>query len=177
MPASLGYTEISRALSAAGVKMTPQAVRTAHRQGRIETEPDGTFDLERVVTALAGNRKVLKSTDPSYENLQTGGQSGEAQPNLSYTAARTARELIDVQRKKLDLEVQRGNLLDKSKVLRTVEELASEFRDHWLQFSSRSSGAIAAELGVEPNLVSRVLDQYVVDHARKLPDSKLSSRL
>jgi hypothetical protein len=177
MAASKGFTEISRALTAAGLKMTPQSVREAVRAGRITPEPDGTFELETVVRQLAGNRKTLKTSDPDYESYDTGGQSGDSGPRLSYTAARTARELIDVQRKRLELETQRGNLLNKGKVLTAVEELASEFRDHWLQFSARNAGPLAAELGLDPATVGRVLDRYVINHARALPNASLNDRL
>jgi hypothetical protein len=177
MPASVGYTEISRALNQAGIKMTPQSVRTAIRNGRITTRPDGTYDFERVVQELAGSRKVIKTTDPDYDSVDVQGQQPDSTPRVSYNAARTARELLEVKKRTLDLEVQRGKLMDKGKVLTMVEELASEFRDHWLQFSARNAGPLAAELGLDPALVGRILDQYVINHARALPGGGIADRL
>jgi hypothetical protein len=177
MPASKGYTEISRALARQGIKTSPAAIKKAHDTGRIKPRPDGSWDIESVIRGLADNRQRLRIDGPDYDNTGMTGLPAGKDEGTSWRAARTARELLDVQARKLKIEQTRGNLISRSKVLNEVEGLASELRDHWLNFAARNAALIAAEIQADPDLVQRVLDRYVVEHARRLPEADIDPRI
>lgn len=172
-----GYAEIKRDLASRGVQLSLVQIRAAHRKGWFDQEPDGSWDMEKVIAGLRDNRTALKITDPDFESVGTGGNDAGSTPQTSWRTARAAKELIDVKRRQIQLDVARAKLIDRETVLNEVGRLADEMKTHWLNFSSRNAAEIAAELGVPADLAMRVLDKYVVEHGRGLgaiePDRRI----
>ena len=164
------------------------AVRKAIKTGRISAEPDGTIEPTKADLAWA------KHTDPSQQRTQPSRGAGKpataptiaqaparepaatvaAEPSIpatggaTFVQARTANEVIKAQTNKVRLSRLKGELIDRSKAIAQVFKLARSERDAWLNWPSRVSAQIAAELGCEAHQVHVLIEREVRRHLNEL---------
>ena len=140
------------------IGVTETALRKAEARGRIVREPDGQWDVEKT------RRRMVETADPARSPLaqggggSAGGVSADATP---FARLKVAELALKVEARRLALDEEKGRLLDAAAANAAIDEIAGAMRDALLNWPSRVSGQIAAELGVDPHLVQSVLQQHV----------------
>lgn len=168
------------------------AVHKAVKSGRIKTEQDGTIDVAKA------DRQWQANTDPSKQRVtpqapalqpkpasnkedvagmrsvrQTLRESGQSTSGMStFEQAKTAHEIAKAHLARLQLQEKRGELINKAKTTAQIFRLAREIRDAWLNWPSRISAQLAADLGVDEHKMHTSLERYVRDHLTELGDVK-----
>jgi hypothetical protein len=94
-------------------------------------------------------RETLKE-----QGLPAGG-------NVTFVQARTAHEIAKAHLARLKLQERKGELIDRARATALVFRLAREERDAWLNWPARVAALMAAELGVEPHPMQKVLETHV----------------
>ncbi|MDG9670895.1 elements of external origin [Hahella sp. CR1] len=144
------------------------AVRKAIQTGRITPEQDGTLDQERAdrewernteSPKVGSRRGVVKARTP--EEISSNG-------NASLLQARTVNEVVKAQTNKVRLARLKGELVDRSQAIAHVFQLARTERDAWLNWPSRVSPHMAAQLGVDPHTFHVALESAVREHLQEL---------
>lgn len=87
-------------------------------------------------------------------------------------AARTAHELIKVQRAQIALERERGDVAPWSEINRVLFEHGRRQRDSWLSWSQRVVPELAAELKVDGALLTATLRRVVSAHLAELSEAE-----
>ena len=80
-------------------------------------------------------------------------------------------EMIKAERAKLDLEREKGNLIDRFAAEQVIFERARGERDAWIGWASRASILIASELESDPGETFSILDRLVRDHLVELAET------
>ncbi|MFM2007251.1 MAG: hypothetical protein RLZZ09_2906 [Pseudomonadota bacterium] len=154
--------------------VTDTAVRKAIQTGRITPEADGTIDSARADRDWARNtespRSGTKQQAPRVKAPDLGsdvpGQS--AGGGTSLLQARTVNEVVKAQTNKVRLARLKGELVDRSQAIAQVFKLARTERDAWLNWPSRVSAQMAADLGLDPHTFHLALEDAVRDHLQAL---------
>ncbi len=81
--------------------------------------------------------------------------------DMSYDEARRVKENYLALLQKLEYEQKEGAVIDLAQANRVFFEVARAARDAWLSFPSNVSPYVAAELGLECDKVTGVLEKYV----------------
>ena len=156
------------------------AVRKAIKTGRIKLEADGTLDPAKADAQWDGNTDTAqqrpKQRPVPNEAIQsvreTVGESplssGLGSGGTTFLQARTANEVLKAQTNKLRLARLKGELVDRSQAIAQVFKLARAERDAWLNWPSRVSATLAAELGVDPHALHTLLEREVRRHLEEL---------
>jgi hypothetical protein len=110
--------------------------------------------------ASASSRPQRESAEPPTPALSTGG--------TSLLQARTVNEVVKAQTNKVRLSRLKGELVDRSQALAQVFKLARTERDAWLNWPSRVSALLAAELNVDPQTLHIALESAVREHLQEL---------
>jgi hypothetical protein len=164
------------------------AVLKAVKQGRITLEPDGTVD------AAKADASWDRSTDPGRKGSEPMPISDDLRPvpeaavgsvretlkeqglpasgNLTFVQARTAREIAMAHLTRLRVQRMRGELVERDRASALVFRLAREERDTWINWPARIAALMAAELGVEPHPMQKVLEAQVRAHLAELSELK-----
>jgi hypothetical protein len=169
--------ELARQL---GVSET--AIRKAGKAGRIRTESDGDWDLDKVRAAWGGNtdqaqqRGRMKPVPEAAvgavrDTLKEQGESVSAGA-MTYMQARTANEVLKAQERRLKLQQIKGELVDRAKAVAHVFRLARDERDAWINWPTRAAATIAAELQVDSHELHTVLERQVRKHLAELAEIK-----
>jgi hypothetical protein len=139
---------------AAELGISHTALQKARNTGRVGTSKD--------VNVL--RRELAANTDPRMQRskVQTKSAPTLQSHRARYEAAR-ARE------KELKVKVFEGSLADRERAAALFFEAGKLARESWEQWPSRVAAMIAAELGVEPHAVERVLTKHVKEHLRRIP--------
>lgn len=104
------------------------------------------------------------------ETLRESGVSvPEVGEGATFMKARTANEIMKAQERKLRLQKQKGELVDRMRAERLVFRLAREEREAWVTWPARVAAMMAAELQaeigdgnrVEAALMQKVLETHV----------------
>jgi hypothetical protein len=162
------------------------AVLKAAKTGRIPLEPDGTVDPAKADAAWQ------RSTDPgrakgkpkaSAEKLHPVGEAAlgsvretlkeqglPASGSVTFVQARTAREIATAHLTRLRVQKMKGELVERHRATALVFRLAREERDAWTNWPARVAALMAAELGVEPHPMQRVLETQVRAHLAELAE-------
>jgi hypothetical protein len=166
--------------------VSEMAVRKAISAGRISVEPDDTIDPVKADAQWARNTgarsgAILKPIPASAaeavaETLRESGEPQMSQGQMTYASARTANEIVKAQERRVRLQKLRGELVDRSKATTAVFALARKERDAWLQWPSRCSALMAAELQADPHKMQQVLEAYVRQHLAELAGVELELR-
>jgi hypothetical protein len=158
------------------------AVLRAIKTGRVALEPDGTVD------AAKADAMWERSTDPGRrkapsqklrpvaeaavgsvrETLKEQGLL--AAGSVTFVQARTAHEIAKAHLARLKLQERRGELVDRTSAAAQVFRLAREERDTWLNWPVRVAALMAAELGVEPHPMQKILEVQVRAHLAALAE-------
>ena len=154
--------------------VTDTAVHKAIQSGRITPDPDGTIDPERADRDWARNTENPRSgTQQQVPRVKAPDLNGEGSNpgsgnGTSLLQARTVNEVVKAQTNKVRLSRLKGELVDRSQALAQVFKLARTERDAWLNWPSRVSALLAAELNVDPQTLHIALESAVREHLQEL---------
>jgi hypothetical protein len=149
--------------------VTEGAVRKAISSGRITPNEDGTIDVDRA------NREWEENTDEAKQNLMVAVDNHTPKKDAnSYTKIKTAHELYKAQLTQLALQEKKGQLIQKEMVKAQVSQLSRQVRDSWMNWPSRVSALMAAELNIEEHQLHMILERYVREHLNDIGDGKLN---
>lgn len=149
--------------------VSDKAVRKAIDAGRITLDQDGQIDVEKADLEWSEN------TDQTKQNLMTVvDQNTSKKDKNSYTKIKTAHELYKAQMTQLALQEKKGQLIHKDMVKVQVGQLSRQVRDSWMNWPSRVSALMAAELEVEEHQLHLILERYVRDHLNDIGEGKLN---
>lgn len=151
------------------------AVLRAIEYGRITRNPDGTIDPEKAdeewerntVPSKSMVKKISQSIDKQSDDRSLPSSSS------SYLQARAINEAVKAQTNKLRLAKLKGELVDRANAIAHVFRLARAERDAWLNWPTRVSQTIAAELGVDEHALYIALDKAVRQHLSELGDIEI----
>ena len=174
-----------------------QAVDKAVKSGRISVGSDRLIDPAvadrewEASLSMHGGSRVKKAPEPYkpvpadairsvVETTREGDAgadaiSGDEGEPVTLTRARIANEILRAKRQKLAYEVERGALVDRKQVEAAVFTLGRQERDAWMNFPSRESARIAANLGVSEADTFRELDRAVRAYLEILSEVKLEA--
>ena len=92
------------------------------------------------------------------------------------TEARTRKETARAKLLELQLEVQRGKLIDRVNTEKAIFERARLERDAWLNLPARVAPALAAELGCSEHTLLQALDREIRDELTRLAETPFELR-
>jgi hypothetical protein len=171
---------------AAHAGLSRGAIQKAKTAERLVLYPDGSID------AAASDRRRAETTDPS-KTRKAPGPKLKPVPEAAVTAvgdtlreqgltapavgggttflqAKTANEVLKAQERRLKLQQLKGELIDRSRATLLVFRLAREERDAWVNWPARAAALMAAEFGIEPAAMQRVLTSHVRAHLDELAE-------
>jgi hypothetical protein len=124
--------------------VSDKAVRKAIDAGRITLDDYGKIDVKQA------DADWLDNTDQSKQNLMVAVNNHVQKKDAnSYTKIKTAHELYKAQLTQLALQEKKGQLIQKEMVKAQVSQLSRQVRDSWMNWPSRVSALMAAELNIE----------------------------
>jgi hypothetical protein len=162
------------------------AVLRAIKTGRVALEPDGTVDAAKADASWErstdpGRKKPLARPKP--ENLRPVAEPAlgsvretlrehglPAGPRVTFVEAHTAREIAMAHLTRLRVQRMKGELVERDRATALVFRLAREERDTWLNWPVRVAALMAAELGVEPHPMQKILETQVRAHLGELAE-------
>ena len=155
------------------------AVMKAIRAGRLTPEPDGTLDPAKADTQWDANTDPARSpegaspepppAEPPHAE-RTPASEPATQGGASFTQARTAHEIAKAQRARIQVQRLREEVVDRAQATAEVFRLARRERDAWVNWPARVAALMAADLGVEPHTMQKVLEAHVRDHLNELAE-------
>jgi hypothetical protein len=163
-------------------------VQKARISGRLVLHPDGSIDAD------ASDVRRAQATDPAKQRGRHAmmvrpvpGEAVSAAPReqglatpgagaITYLQARAAHEVLKVQERRMRMQKQRGELVDRARAVDLVFRLARQERDAWLGWPARIAAQMAADLGVSPHAVQTVLESCVRQHLEELADIQADFR-
>jgi hypothetical protein len=174
---------------AARVGLSRGAIQKAKTAGRLALHADGSIDPE------ASDRRRAAATDPSKQRTAPAPPKLKPVPNAALSAvgdtlrehglpppatggatflqAKTANEVLKSQERRLKLQKLKGELVDRARAEALVFRLARETRDAWVNWPARAAALVAAELGLEPATMQKVLEAHVRAHLDELAEVRL----
>ena len=176
---------------AARAGLSRGAIQKAKAAGRLVLHADGSIDAE------ASDARRAAATDPSKQRrapspappklkpvpnaalsavgdtLRENGLPPPATGGATFLQAKTANEVLKSQERRLKLQKLKGELVDRARAEALVFRLARETRDAWVNWPARAAALIAAELGLEPAAMQKVLEAHVRAHLDELAEVRL----
>ena len=176
---------------AARAGLSRGAIQKAKAAGRLVLHADGSIDPE------ASDARRAAATDPSKQRprqrrvapklkpvpnaalsavgdtLRENGLPPPAGGGATFLQAKTANEVLKSQERRLKLQKLKGELVDRARAEALVFRLARETRDAWVNWPARAAALIAAELGLEPAAMQKVLEAHVRAHLDELAEGRL----
>ena len=156
------------------------AVMKAIRAGRLTPEPDGTLDPAkadaqwdaRTDPARAPEGVVAEEKPPTEPPREERPPATEPTPQgtATFTQARTAHEISKAQRARIQVQRLREEVVDRAQATAEVFRLARRERDAWVNWPARVAALMAAELGLEPHAMQKVLEGHVREHLNELAE-------
>ena len=107
------------------------------------------------------------------DTLRENGLPPPATGGATFLQAKTANEVLKSQERRLKLQKLKGELVDRARAEALVFRLARETRDAWVNWPARAAALIAAELGLEPAAMQKVLEAHVRAHLDELAEVRL----
>ena len=174
---------------AARAGLSRGAIQKAKAAGRLVLHADGSIDPE------ASDARRAAATDPSKQRgsptppklkpvpnaalsavgdtLRENGLPPPATGGATFLQAKTANEVLKSQERRLKLQKLKGELVDRARAEALVFRLARETRDAWVNWPARAAALIAAELGLDPAAMQKVLEAHVRAHLDELAEVRL----
>jgi hypothetical protein len=172
---------------AARAGLSRGAIQKAKAAGRLVLHPDGSIDAEasdarrtgatdpskqRNATAATTSAPVQSKLKPVPnaaisavgDTLRENGLPPPATGGATFLQAKTANEVLKSQERRLKLQKLKGELVDRARAEALVFRLARQERDAWVNWPARAAALIAAELGLEPATMQKVLETHVRAH-------------
>ncbi|WNO10410.1 hypothetical protein [Teredinibacter sp. KSP-S5-2] len=88
----------------------------------------------------------------------------------SYAQAKTANEVIKVQKSTVQLEQLKSSVVSRDKVLIHVHKIASKQRATWMPWVEECAQSIAEKFSVDSEKVKSILHTEVAAHLKELGD-------
>ena len=183
---------------AARAGLSRGAIQKAKASGRLVLHPDGSIDADasdarRAVTTdpskqRGGRAPERVSTPPSPpklkpvpnaalsalgDTLRENGLPSPSGSGATFLQAKTANEVLKSQERRLKLQKLKGELVDRARAEALVFRLARETRDAWVNWPARAAALIAAELGIDPAAMQKVLEAHVRAHLDDLAEGRI----
>ena len=179
---------------AARVGLSRGAIQKAKATGRLVLHADGSIDAE------ASDALRAEATDPSKTRKapkpqpklkpvpeaavsavgETLREQGMTAPPVgsgtTFLQAKTANEVLKAQERRLRLQKLKSELIDRARALSLVFRLARQERDVWVNWPARAAALMAADLGVEPAIMQKVLEKHVRAQLDDLAEVKVDLR-
>jgi hypothetical protein len=158
------------------------AVRKAIKAGRITPNTDGTIDPRKADAQWDRNTDQSQQRGAQARPVPTEavntvrevtGDTPLSGGGTTLLQARTANEVLKAQTGKVRLAKLRGELVSRSEAVAYVFRLARSERDAWLNWPTRVSAQLAAELMVDPHVLHVLLEQAVRQHLEELGDVRI----
>ena len=163
------------------------AVMKAIRAGRLTAEPDGTLDPAKADAQWDARTDPARAPEPPEDEPAQADDTaaadtpaeprppapaGESAPqgSATFTQARTAHEIAKAQRARIQVQRLREEVVDRAHATSEVFRLARRERDAWVNWPARVAALMAAELGLEPHAMQKVLEAHVRDHLNELAE-------
>ncbi|WNO10405.1 elements of external origin [Teredinibacter sp. KSP-S5-2] len=142
------------------------AVRKAIKTGRITTEANGKIDPDKANREWEQNTNSAKRREQLNALARKDSPSGNTQVTnrqfeSQFQKARTANEVLKAQIGRIELQVLKGELIDRDKALRTIFKIARTERDAWLNWPARIAAQVAAELDIDEQQFYVALEEQV----------------
>jgi len=99
--------------------------------------------------------------DDRFEQASLGLPAFEESADVTLTAIQRRREMIKLEREQMSFEAFKGTLVDAANVKTAVTARAAEEREALLNWPSRISGEVAAELNVDERTLYAALERQV----------------
>ncbi len=151
-------TKLTRKQFASELGVTHQRVTAMVKQG-LPLNTDGTL------SASIAWKWYTENVDPSRRKSSRDDTGN---------ASRRELEKLKVERERLALEKDRGEVIDRAEIHKALFERARGERDAWIAWSSRMASELAAEIGCEPGEIFATLDREIRAHLDQL--SKKTTR-
>jgi hypothetical protein len=182
---------------AARAGLSRGAIQKAKAAGRLVLHPDGSIDAD------ASDARRAAATDPSKQRpaprarerpppsapklkpvphaalnsvgdtLRENGLPPPSGGGATFLQAKTANEVLKSQERRLKLQKLKGELVDRARAETLVFRLARETRDAWVNWPARAAALIAAELGIDPATMQKVLEAHVRAHLDELAEGRI----
>jgi hypothetical protein len=181
---------------AARAGLSRGAIQKAKAAGRLVLHPDGSID------AAASDARRAVATDPAKQRgarapegpalaasklkpvptsavgavgdtLREQGLPAPSGGGATFLQAKTANEVLKSQERRLKLQKLKGELVDRARAEALVFRLARETRDAWVNWPARAAALIAAELGLDPAAMQKVLEAHVRAHLDELAEGRI----
>ena len=107
------------------------------------------------------------------DTLREHGLPAPSGGGATFLQAKTANEVLKSQERRLKLQKLKGELVDRARAEALVFRLARETRDAWVNWPARAAALIAAELGLDPAAMQKVLEAHVRAHLDELAEGRL----
>ena len=171
---------------AAHVGLSRGAIQKAKTAKRLVLYPDGSINAAASDTRRAETTDPSKTRTPPAPTLKpvpeaavaavgdTLREQGLAVPTVgggtTFLQAKTANEVLKAQERRIRLQKLKGELIERARALSLVFRLAREVRDAWVNWPARTAALMAADLGVEPAAMQKVLEKHVRAHLDELAE-------
>ena len=159
------------------VGLSRGAVQKAKASGRLVLHEDGSIDAvasDALRTQATDPSKTRKTAQPNLKPVseaavsavgETLREQGLNAPQVgggtTFLQAKTANEVLKAQERRIRLQKLKGELIDRARALSLVFRLARQERDVWVNWPARAAALMAADLGVEPAAMQKVLEKHV----------------
>ena len=171
---------------AAHVGLSRGAIQKAKAAERLVLFADGSIDAGASDVRRAETTDPSKTSNPPQPKLKpvpeaavaavgdTLREQGLAVPAVgggtTFLQAKTANEVLKAQERRIRLSRLKGELIERARALALVFRLAREVRDAWVNWPARAAALMAADLGVEPATMQKVLEKHVLAHLDELAE-------
>lgn len=173
---------------AARAGLSRGAIQKAKAAGRLVLHADGSIDAE------ASDARRAAANDPSKQRgaaaakmkpvpnaavaavgdtLRENGLAPPSGGGATFLQAKTANEVLKSQERRLKLQKMKGELVDRARAESLVFRLARETRDAWVNWPARAAALIAAQLGLDPAMMQKVLEAHVRAHLDELAEGRI----
>ena len=107
------------------------------------------------------------------DTLREHGLPSPSAGGATFLQAKTANEVLKSQERRLKLQKLKGELVDRARAEALVFRLARETRDAWVNWPARAAALIAAEVGLDPAAMQKVLEAHVRAHLDELAEGRI----
>jgi hypothetical protein len=185
---------------AARAGLSRGAIQKAKVVGRLALHPDGSIDAaasdaRRAAATDPSKQRGVRAPEQSPapapahspklkpvpnaalsamgDTLRENGLPPPAGGGATFLQAKTANEVLKSQERRLKLQKLKGELVDRARAEALVFRLARETRDAWVNWPARAAALIAAELGMDPAAMQKVLEAHVRAHLNELAEGRI----
>jgi hypothetical protein len=150
-----------------------RAAATDPSKQRGSKAPEGS--AERRSATLQRKLKQVPSAAVAAvgDTLRENGLPSPSGGGATFLQAKTANEVLKSQERRLKLQKLKGELVDRARAEALVFRLARETRDAWVNWPARAAALIAAELGLDPATMQKVLEAHVRSHLDELSEGRI----